>query len=97
MLAAIAGLRFGGGRPLRHVEKQAKRSRARELSKLFHHTAAQTIQFIPASGDMIYLNGSGVADKYAQIASVIGNRIEVYSDGVDYVVTDYAGVATKQA
>ena len=59
--------------------------------------AAQTIQFVPASGDKIYLNGSGGADKYVQIAGVIGNFIEVYSDGVDYVVTDYAGVATKQA
>lgn len=60
-------------------------------------TAAQIIQLIPASGEKIYLNGSGVADKYAQIAGVIGNFIEVYSDGVDYVVTDYAGIATKQA
>jgi hypothetical protein len=58
--------------------------------------AAQTIQFIPPSGGKIFLNGSGVADKYVQIAGVIGNFIEVYSDGVDYVVTDYAGVATKQ-
>jgi hypothetical protein len=60
-------------------------------------TVAQIIQFVLASGDKIYLNGSGVADKYVQIAGVIGNRIEVYSDGVDYVVTDYAGIATKQA
>ena len=60
-------------------------------------TAAQTIQFIPATGEKIYLNGSGAADKYVQIAGVIGNFIEVYSDGVDYVVTAYSGVATKQA
>lgn len=60
-------------------------------------TVAQVIQLVPPSGGKIYLNGSGVADKYAQIAGVIGNFIEVYSDGVDYLVTDYAGVATKQA
>lgn len=60
-------------------------------------TAAQTVQLIPPSGGRIYLNGSGVADKYVQIAGVVGNYIEAYSDGVDYVVTAYAGVATKQA
>lgn len=58
---------------------------------------AQTIQLIPATGGAIYLNGSGVADKYAQIAGVIGNYIEVYSDGVVYHATVVNGVATKQA
>jgi hypothetical protein len=59
-------------------------------------TAAQTIDFVPPSGGKVYLNGSGVVDKYCRIAGVIGNFIEVYSDGVDYLVTAYAGVATKQ-
>lgn len=59
--------------------------------------AAQTMQFVPPTGGKIFLNGSGVADKYVQIAGVIGNFLEVYSDGVDFVVTGYAGVATKQA
>ena len=58
---------------------------------------AQTMQFIPATGEKIFLNGSGVADKYVQIAGVIGNFLEIYSDGVQWLVTDYAGVATKQA
>ena len=58
---------------------------------------AQTMQFVPATGGKIYLNGSGVADKYVQIAGVIGNYLEVYSDGVQWLVTQYAGVATKQA
>ncbi len=58
---------------------------------------AQTIQFIPAAGGQIFLNGSGTADKYVQIAGVIGNYIDVYSDGVVFHVTGYSGVATKQA
>jgi hypothetical protein len=58
---------------------------------------AQTMQFVPPSGAKIYLNGSGVADKYAQIAGVIGNFLEVFSDGTDFVITAYSGVATKQA
>jgi hypothetical protein len=46
-------------------------------------TVAQTVQLIPPSGGKIYLNGSSVPDKYRQIAGVVGNFIEAYSDGVD--------------
>jgi hypothetical protein len=60
-------------------------------------TVAQVVQLVPASGEKIYLGGSGVADKYCQIAGVIGNYIDLHSDGVDYVVDNYSGVATKQA
>lgn len=62
----------------------------------FQVTAAQIVQLVPASGEKIYLGGDGVADKYLQIAGVIGNYADIYSDGTDYLVMGYAGVLTKQ-
>jgi hypothetical protein len=67
------------------------------ISMKFAALAAQTITLTPASGGKIWLNGSGVADKYALLAGVIGNVVDIYSDGVDWIVTNYAGVLTKQA
>jgi hypothetical protein len=63
----------------------------------FQLTAAQIVRLQPASGEKVYLGGSGVADKYVNVAAVIGNYIELYSDGTDYVVTHYSGVVTKEA
>jgi hypothetical protein len=60
-------------------------------------TVAQTVTLTPASGEKIYLGGSGVASKYLLIAGVIGNYAEIYSDGASYFVTGYAGVLTKEA
>lgn len=60
-------------------------------------TVAQVMQFKPATGEKVFLGGSGVASKYVQIAGVIGNFIEIFSDGVQYHVTNYSGVATKEA
>ncbi len=52
----------------------------------------------PLEGDeSIFLGGSGVSTKYLQIANVIGNYVDLYSDGERYLVTDYAGVVTKQS
>lgn len=62
----------------------------------FAQTAAQAVQITPASGEKIFLSGSGVADKYCQIAGVIGNYADLYCDGVNWVVTNYSGVVTKQ-
>ena len=59
-------------------------------------TVAQTVTVDPTTGK-IYLGGSGVADKTLGIAGVIGNFAEIYSDGVDWMVTNYAGVLTKEA
>jgi hypothetical protein len=59
--------------------------------------AAYTITLTPASGEKIFLNGSGVASKYLLIAGVIGNVVEVFCDGVNYLVQNYAGVVTKEA
>lgn len=60
-------------------------------------TAAQTVTLTPATGEKVYVGGSGVASKYALIAGVIGNFADVFCDGVDYVVTNYNGVVTKEA
>lgn len=60
-------------------------------------TVAQIVRLLPQTGEKIYLGGSGVATKYLNIAGVIGNYAEVYSDGTDYLVTAYSGVLTKEA
>jgi len=60
-------------------------------------TVAQIIRLQPQSGEKIYLAGSGVADKYLNIAATIGNYVDVFCDGEKYLVQDYAGVVTKQA
>lgn len=60
-------------------------------------TVAQIVRLTPATGEKVYLGGSGVASKYLNIAGVIGNYADVYSDGTDYIVTSYSGVLTKEA
>lgn len=67
------------------------------VSMKFAAVAAQTITLTPASGGKIFLNGSGVADKYVLVAGVISNFVDIWSDGVDWVVINYSGVVTKQA
>lgn len=59
--------------------------------------AAQTVSLTPVTGDIINYNGSAVASKYCRVAGVIGNFIEVFSDGVQWVVTQGNGVITKEA
>ena len=59
--------------------------------------AAFIVRFTPVSGEKVFLNGSGVASKYVNIAAVIGNFCDLYSDGVQFHVTNYAGVVTKEA
>ena len=59
--------------------------------------AAQTVSLTPVTGDIINYNGSAVASKYCRVAGVIGNYIEVFSDGVQWIVTEGNGVITKEA
>lgn len=59
--------------------------------------AAQTVTLTPQSGEKISLFGSAVASKYLLIAGVIGNYVEIFSDGEKYVVQQYSGVVTKEA
>lgn len=60
-------------------------------------TAAQIVRLLPATGEAIYLGGSGVVTKYLNIAAVIGNYVDLYCDGTQYLVTNYSGVVTKEA
>lgn len=60
-------------------------------------TVAQTVQLDPNGTESVYLGGSGVAGKYLQMAGVIGNFVELFCDGTKWLVTNYSGVATKEA
>lgn len=60
-------------------------------------TVAQIVRLTPASGEKVYLGGDGIASKYCQIAGVIGNFLDLYCDGSDFLVMNYAGVVTKEA
>ena len=60
-------------------------------------TAAQDVVLVPASGEAIFLGGSGTADEKLTITGVIGNYADIYCDGVQYHVFDYSGVLTKAA
>jgi hypothetical protein len=63
----------------------------------FKVMAAQIVRCLPVTGEKIFLHGSGVATKYLNIAAVIGNYAELYSDGVDWTVEHGVGVVTKEA
>jgi len=60
-------------------------------------TVAQDVVVIPASGESIYLGGSGVADEKLTIAGAISNYADIYCDGERFHVVDYSGVLTKAA
>jgi hypothetical protein len=58
-------------------------------------TVAQDVVLVPASGEAIYLGGSGTDDEKLNIAGVIGNYADIFCDGERYHVFDYSGVLTK--
>jgi hypothetical protein len=58
---------------------------------------AQIVSLSPVSTEAIYLGGSGVVNKDLNIAGVIGNFVDLYSDGVNFLVGNYSGVVTKEA
>jgi len=60
-------------------------------------SAAQIARIQPASGESIYAYGSGVADKYLNIAGVIGNYAVIWCDGTSWYVIEANGVLTKEA
>lgn len=60
-------------------------------------TVAQTVTLTPQTGEKISLGGSNVASKYLLIAGVIGNYCELYCDGIQFYVTGYSGVVTKES
>ena len=63
----------------------------------FHSLAAQIVRLLPVTGQVVNLHGSAVVTKYLNVAAVIGNYVDVYCDGVQWIVTDLAGVVTKEA
>ena len=63
----------------------------------FHLFAAQIVRLLPVTGQAVCLNSSVVVTKYLNIAGVIGNYCEIVSDGTQWLVTQYAGVVTKEA
>lgn len=60
-------------------------------------TVAQIVRLDPSGTEKIYLGGDGAAGKYLNIAAAIGNFATVFCDGVVWLVTNYSGVATKEA
>lgn len=62
-----------------------------------HALAAQTQQADPQAGEAVNYNGSAVVSKYAQLAGVIGNYMELFCDGTQWIVTQANGVVTKEA
>lgn len=62
----------------------------------FHLFAAQIVRLLPVTGQAVCLNSSVVVTKYLNIAGVIGNYCEIVSDGTQWLVTQYAGVVTKE-
>jgi hypothetical protein len=59
--------------------------------------AAYTVTLTPQTGEKIFLDGSGVASKYLLVAAVIGNFVDLFCDGVNFLVMNYNGVVTKEA
>jgi hypothetical protein len=62
----------------------------------FHAFAAQIIRALPQTGEAINLNGSAVVTKYLNLAAVIGNYVDIYCDGTQWLVTGWSGVLTKE-
>src|SRR5690606_15794254 len=62
-----------------------------------HALAAQTIDLAPQAGEAVNYNGSAVVSKYVRLAGVIGNYIELFCDGTQWIVTQANGVVTKEA
>lgn len=58
--------------------------------------AAQIIRLLPQTGEIVNYNGSVVVTKYCQVAGVIGNYVELFCDGVQWIVVNANGVVTKE-
>lgn len=63
----------------------------------FIHTVSEIVNLSPQSDDAIFLGGDGVDDKDLILAGIIGNYVDVYCDGVNYLVTGYSGVVVKES
>ena len=63
----------------------------------FQQTAAVITDIMPATGEVIYLGGDGVASKYLRLAGTISHYADLYCDGSQFMVMGYSGVVTKEA
>lgn len=61
----------------------------------FHALAAQTIRIDPQDGEIVNYNGDATHTEDATLAGVIGNYMEAYCDGVQWIITRSSGVITK--
>lgn len=62
-----------------------------------HALAAQEIRLDPQTGEAVNYNGSATVSKYVSLAGTIGNYIEMFCDGTEWIVTQSNGVVTKEA
>lgn len=58
-------------------------------------SVASTVLVWPATGDSIYLNGSGTANKAVSIPGTVGNYADLYCDGNQWMVVGYSGALVK--
>lgn len=72
-------------------------AKAKGYILLVNVLAAQIVRALPQTGEIINYNGSAVVTKYLNIAGVIGNFAEIYSDGTQWIVVNANGVVTKEA
>lgn len=59
-------------------------------------TVAQIVRLTPVAGQAIALGGSAVVSKYLNIAAVIGNMVDIFCDGTQWLVVARDGVVTKE-
>lgn len=62
-----------------------------------HLLAAQIVRLDPNGSEVANYCGSVVAGKYVQLAGVIGNYIELFCDGRQWIVARGNGTITKEA
>jgi hypothetical protein len=60
-------------------------------------TVAQIVALSPVATEAVFLAGSGVVNKDLNIAALVGNSVEIYSDGENYHAYNANGVITKEA
>jgi len=57
--------------------------------------AAQTVRLDPQDDEAINYNGDATVTEDVTIAGVIGNYVELFCDGVQWIITQANGVLTK--
>jgi hypothetical protein len=58
---------------------------------------AQDVRVAPQPAEIIFWQDLGVAGKYAEIAGVADNYIDLYSDGVHWHLSNAKGVVAREA